>query len=30
MSIPWHAWQRLLRLEMDLAIYLRQLADPEE
>ena len=30
MSVPWHAWQRLLRLEMDLAVYLRQLADPED
>ena len=30
MHISWEAWQRLMRLEMDLATYLRRLADPEQ
>ena len=30
MHVSWEAWQRLLRLEMDLATYLRRLADPEQ
>ena len=29
MRIGWPAWQHLLRLEMDLAVYLRKLSDPE-
>jgi len=29
MRIDWPAWQHLLRLEMDLAVYLRKFADPE-
>lgn len=30
MNLSWPAWQRLLRLEMDLAVYLRNIADPDE
>ena len=30
MHVSWEAWQRLLGLEMDLATYLRRLADPEQ
>ncbi len=30
MRIGWPAWQRLLHLEMDLAVYLRKLADPDQ
>lgn len=29
MQMDWMAWQRLLKLEMDLAVALRRLADPE-
>lgn len=29
MHVPWPAWQRLLQLEMDLAVYLKRIADPE-
>lgn len=30
LHVSWLSWQRLLRLEMDLAAYLRRLADPEQ
>ncbi len=30
MQIEWSRWQRLLKLEMDLAVYLRRLADPDD
>jgi hypothetical protein len=30
MRVAGHAWQRLLNLEMELAIYLRKIADPDE
>jgi hypothetical protein len=30
MRVTWPAWQRLLHLEMDLAVYLKKIADPEE
>ncbi len=30
MRVAWPAWQRLLNLEMDLAVYLRKIADPDE
>jgi len=29
MCIGWPAWQRLLNLEMELAVYLRKIAEPE-
>lgn len=29
MSIPWGEWQRLVQLQMNLALYQRELADPE-
>lgn len=29
MQVDWHTWQRLLKLEMDLAVYLRRIAEPE-
>jgi predicted component of type VI protein secretion system len=28
--VDWEAWQRLLQAEMDLAIYLRKIADPDD
>ncbi|MBT4866322.1 MAG: FHA domain-containing protein [Planctomycetaceae bacterium] len=30
MRVAWPAWQRLLNLEMDLAVYLKKIADPDE
>ena len=30
MRVAWPAWQRLLNLEMNLAVYLRKIADPDE
>lgn len=27
--VPWAIWQRLLHLEMDMAVYLRKIADPD-
>jgi pSer/pThr/pTyr-binding forkhead associated (FHA) protein len=30
MRVDWSAWQRLLQLEMDLAVYLRRIAEPGE
>lgn len=30
MRVAWPAWQRLLDLEMQLAVYLRQIAEPDE
>jgi pSer/pThr/pTyr-binding forkhead associated (FHA) protein len=29
MLVDWGTWQRLLRLEMDLAVYLRKISDPD-
>lgn len=29
MTVPWSEWQRLIQLQMNLALYQRQLADPE-
>lgn len=29
MQLDWTTWQRLLKLEMDLAVYLRKVADPD-
>ena len=29
MCIDWSTWQRLVQLEMDLAVYLRKVADPD-
>ena len=29
MLVDWVAWQRLLRVEMDLAVYIRKIADPD-
>jgi predicted component of type VI protein secretion system len=30
MGIGWRAWQRLLKLEMDLAVYIKNIAEPKE
>lgn len=30
MRVAWPAWQRLLNLEMDVAVFLRKIADPDE
>ena len=30
LRVDWDAWQRLLQAEMDLAIYLRRIAEPDE
>jgi len=29
MRVAWTAWQRLLKLEMELAVYMRRIADPD-
>lgn len=30
MKVNWYAWQHLVQLEMDIAVYLRKLADPDQ